>query len=144
MAVVKPIYLTAAGGIEEADPATDTISGPLLPSIVKTLSIYPPASGDNELFLYTDRALTISNVRAVLIGGGTSVALTGIYHATTRNSGSPNTVISSQTIDSFSTGVSWNTFSDPTVPANSWIWCVLGTVTGAVDGCTIAITYSFD
>lgn len=141
MANVKPIYLSA--GVEkEASVSSDKITSALIPELVRTLCNANPQSGESYTILYTPVAITISEVRAVIVGG-TSVVVS-MYHSATRNSGSPNTVFSSQTINNLSIGNSFTTFTDATVPAGSFIWVVFGTVTGTVTEASLGMVYDLD
>lgn len=86
---------------------------------------------------FTTVPITITMVRAVLrttVDGTKDTAKCNIYFSTDISSGSPNTLWSTDknVVDS-TTGITYSSFDDATIPAYSWIWLQCNDEVGTVN-----------
>jgi hypothetical protein len=100
-----------------------------------------PSAGDNFALLEVPDAITISEVNYA-VGGGTSVAVTMSYYTNYDLSGAATTILTTQTVVLGDTN--YTSFSTASVPAGSWIYAKLTTVTGAVERFGFRVTYTRD
>jgi hypothetical protein len=94
----------------------------------KHITVESPISGDTVLWFRLGAATTVEELVTV-IDSGTSVVLT-IKHATNRSL--TGTTVYTGTCSNSTTGAVITTFSDETIPADSFVWLIIGTVTGTV------------
>ena len=103
----------------------------------RSLIFLAPQPNDEQTLLFTNSALTISEIRGV-IRAGTDVDI-DVKYATSRNQ--TGTTIASGTIANNSTGATL-TVSNANIPANSYVWCEITTVTGIVDEFHLNVLFS--
>jgi len=108
----------------------------------KSIPIEDPVATDNFTLGFFDKAITITQLNDV-IQGTTSVTW-NIKHATTRDSGSPNSLFTSDRTTSSTSGAETSTFADATIPAGSWVWYVASAIVGTPDELNITIHFTFD
>jgi hypothetical protein len=101
----------------------------VLPIIEKSITIEAPTSGDDVSWFFTNRAITATELRLVSVGTSVSSAVV-LKHATDRSAA--GTTIYSGTITSTTTGHDITSFSDATIPADSFVWWEVGTTTGTI------------
>lgn len=112
---------------------------------VLVLTVDDLADGMNYVIGYVGRAFTIAEIRAVHSGTGLatpSVQLT-VNQGTDRTSGTA-VVTGGSTITSTTTGNSVTSFTDATVPANSWLWITTGSKSGTTDNLEVIVRGSYD
>ena len=90
---------------------------------IKTITITYPTATENVTFFYTQQAYTIAEVEDVVRGTSPSVTY-NISFASTRDSGSPTNVFTSNRTVTSTAGSSTTTFANATIPANSWVWII--------------------
>jgi hypothetical protein len=110
----------------------------------KAMTLPDPGATENISLFFTDKAITITQLNAVVRGTTPSVTWQ-IRHAATRNAGGPNDVMSSdQTTTSESSGDEVTSFADATIPAGSWVWLVTTAASGTVVELHVSLEYSVD
>jgi hypothetical protein len=136
----------AASGIVSitGDDGANTITiGVAKVKQIKGATIESPGSSENISLFYTDHAITITRVSDVVRGTTPSVTY-NIRHATTRDSGSPNDVFGSNRTVTSTSGATTTTFSDATIPANSWVWLITSATSGTITDINITLQYEAD
>ena len=126
--------------------ATVKVEIALSATISKSITILSPGAAENVTIWETQRAITVTRLRSVLVSGVTSVTW-NIRHHPTRNTGSPNNVMSANlATTSATTGDTVTTFAggDPTIPAGSWVWLITSAVTGTGGSIGVTIDYTED
>lgn len=96
-----------------------------------------PQPNDEQTLLYTNNALTVSEIRGV-IRSGTDVEI-DVKYATSRNL--TGTTIASGTIANNNTGATL-TISNANVPLNSYVWCEVTAINGIVDEFHLNVLFS--
>ena len=87
----------------------------------KGITIESPTSSEDITWFFTDRAITVAQVRAVLANGAATPTVTyQVFHATDRSAAGTG-VTTSGAVTNTTTGAD-ATLSDTTIPANSWVW----------------------
>ncbi|MHA2163346.1 MAG: hypothetical protein ACXABF_13075, partial [Candidatus Thorarchaeota archaeon] len=107
------------------------------------LNVENPGDAEDIGILFTDVAITIQSIRAVVRGTTPSVTINP-RHSTDR-SAAGNTILSSATaITNTTTGQNLTSFNDATVPASSWIWLETTAQSGTVLELTLTIFFTED
>lgn len=104
----------------------------------RAFSILSPANVSDQTLFYTDAELTVSEVRAVITGAGTSSDYNLKYSSSRNGSG---TSVASDTVTNKTTG-DVATLSNATIPANSWVFTEVSSVVGLVDELVINLKFS--
>ncbi len=127
-------YNATTGDWETSAPADPTVR------MSKTLMIQYPQDGDICNVFFTNQAITISEVRAARVGG-TDMEW-GLWHGTTIHS----TALTVLSVTDMSTGSGddLTAFTDPTVPADSFITYEQGTTSGTPTNMSVTIFYTED
>ena len=108
-----------------------------------SITIENPSDSDDITIAYTDVAITVTAIEAV-ITAGTSVTF-WIMHNPDRTAAGLEVDDTIFTCNSLTTGNGWSSgFEDATIPAASFIWIEAGTVTGVVTELHITIFYTVD
>lgn len=108
----------------------------------KSISVLSPQDGDDIVLFYTRYAITVQEVATVLRGSGGPSVLFSIRHSTDR-SAVGTTVVNAGTASSTTIG-NTPTLNDTTIPAYSWVWMEIGTLTGAVDEFHLTLFFRID
>lgn len=103
----------------------------------------PSASEDIGLF-FTEDAITISSIRAVLVGSSTPSVTWTIRHSTDRSATGNEVVTSGTTTTSTTTGSNVVSFNDATIPASSFVWFETTAQSGTVDQIELTLFYGID
>jgi hypothetical protein len=111
----------------------------------KTMTIGGPTATDIVTIFYTDVAITVTKLNDQVQGSGGGLAVTyQINHATARNSGTPNTLLSAARTANTVAGSFTTTFNDATIPAGSWVWYVASSTGGVPSEISITLTYTIN
>lgn len=123
-----------------------TVASARLTSIkqAKGLSIQSPTASENATIFYTTQAITVEEVRTVMLGTSQSVTLT-INYGSSRASAT-GTIVASNTFDSGDTGYQTtgfaHTLNTTSIPAGSYIWLTTSATSGTINELNITLTYS--
>jgi len=93
---------------------------------------------------FTQIAITITEMRAVVRGSTPSVPWFVKHHATDRTNAGTALVTAGTTTTSETAGDDVTSFDDATIPADSFVWLETGTVTGTVAEFHLTIIYTED
>ena len=111
----------------------------------KSISVEDPTSSEDITLFFTSRAITITEIRAVLLGSSTpSVTWTIRHHATDRSNAGNEVVTSGTTTTSTTSGSDVTAFNDATIPADSFVWLETTAQSGTVDELHITIIGTYD
>lgn len=102
-----------------------------------------PVANDEAPLFYTNRAITVTEVRSVR-SGGTSITW-NLHHASDRSAAGTDVFSSDQVTTSTTTGDVDNTgFNDATIPAGSFFWVDVASVSGTPNWCEWFIKFTVD
>ncbi len=97
-----------------------------------------PTSSENVTLFYTTVALTLTKVKAVVLGSSPSITYS-VVSGSSRASVS-ETHVNSATITNTTTGAD-ATLADATITAGSWVWVTTTAVSGTVDSFSISLEF---
>ncbi len=109
-------------------------------TVIKSMTLPSPTNTDDISLFFTDTAITISKMVAVLIGTTPSVTWT-IRYASDRSATGTEVVTSGTTTTSTTTGSVITSFNSASIPANSFVWLEVTAVSGTVDSLNVNIIY---
>jgi hypothetical protein len=109
----------------------------------KSITIESPTGSEDISIFFTNKAITITEIRAVVRGSSPSVDWT-IRHGTSRSAAGAEVVTGGTTTTDESTGSDVTTFDDETVIADSFVWLGTTVQTGTVDELALTIVYTED
>lgn len=115
----------------------------LQPERGRSVTIESPTSSEDISMFFINRAITISEMRAVVRGTTPSVTWT-IRHGTDRSAAGAEVVTGGTTTTSQSTGSDVTSFDDATVIADSFVWFETTAATGTNDELHVTIFYRLD
>ena len=119
--------------------------GPIGPSEnSKSLTIEDPAANEDLTVFFTDQAITLSRIQAVLRGSSTPSVTWTIRHDLDRSAVGNEAVTGGTVTTSTTTGSSVTSFNDPTIPANSWVWVETTVKSGVVNALHLTLDYTVD
>ena len=111
-------------------------------TLTKTIVIEYPTNTEDICFWFTPVAITITEVRGVIVGSG--YVTIDPDHSTSRSAGGNDIFGSPNIVSSTTAGDTWTSLQDATVPANSWIRMKTTSVSGAPTQLTVTFTYTED
>ena len=110
-----------------------------------SITVEDPTSSEDISIAFTNVAITITEMRAVLIGSATpSVTWKIRHHATDRNNAGNAVVTAGTTTTSTTTGDDVASFDDATIPADSFIWLETTAKSGTVTEIHITLIGTVD
>ncbi len=110
-----------------------------------SITVKDPGNAEDITIAFTNRAITITEIRAVLVGSATpSVTWKIRHHATDRNNVGNAVVTAGTTTTSTTAGSDVTAFDDATIPADSFIWFETTAKSGTVTELHITIVYTVD
>jgi hypothetical protein len=112
---------------------------------IASITLEDPTSSEDVTVFFTPVAITISEMRAVLLGSSTpSVTWTIRHHATDRSNAGNEVVTSGTTTTSTTSGSDVTSFNDATIPADSFVWLETTAQSGTVDELHVSIVFTED
>jgi len=132
-------YLKTGG--HAANPSWDS---PVKSTLTKAITVESPTATEDISIFFTDIAITINKIVAVLVGSATPSVTWTIRHGTDRSATGAEVVTSGTTTTSVSTGSVITSFNDATIIANSYIWLETTAQSGTVGQIAITIEYTED
>ncbi len=109
-----------------------------------SITVEDPTSSEDITIAFTEKAITITEIRAVLIGSATPSVTWKIRHHTDRNNAG-NAVVTAGTVTTSTTaGSDVTAFDDATIPADSFIWLETTAKSGTVTEIHVTIVYTVD
>lgn len=111
----------------------------------KSISIESPTATEDITMFFTNVAITITEMRAVLNNGTATPSVTWtIRHNSDRSAAGAEVVTGGTTTTSVSTGSDVISFNDATIPADSFVWFVTTAQSGTVPNMSVTIIYDED
>ena len=113
-----------------------------LATLRESVTIVDPTDTDDVTIFFTPVAITITDVRSHITG--TTNVVFNIGHASTRTGTQLDVFTSDITLTSTSGQSNNSGFNDATIPANSWVWLEIVSVSGTPDLFHASIIYTED
>jgi hypothetical protein len=112
------------GGANQGPPG---VAGPMGP---KALSLQLPVANDEVGMFYAKTALTLTQLNAV-VRGTTPGVVWSLFCAAARNNASPQIILANINTTSMVNNTT-TVFTNPNIPANSWVWMKVISTSGVV------------
>ena len=107
----------------------------------KSITVESPSAAEDISIFFTNRAVTITEIRAVVRGSTPSVTWT-VRHGTSRSGAGSEAVTGGTETTDESAGSDVTSFDDATIVADSFVWLETTAQTGTVDELAITIFYT--
>jgi hypothetical protein len=111
---------------------------------VKAITVESPTATEDISMFFTDDAVTVTQLNAVLRGSSTPSVTWTIRHSTDRSAAGNEVVTSGTTTTSTTTGSEVTSFNDATIPAGSFVWLETSAQSGTVDELNVIIEFTID
>jgi len=130
------MYIKDDGGAESQLGGKDPES--------KSIIIENPSASEDLSFFFTDVAITLSKLRAILTGSSTPSLTWTIRHGTSRSATGSEVVTGGTVTTDTGTGSDITSMDDPTIVADSHVWIETTAQSGNVDSIIINVFYDED
>ena len=108
-----------------------------------SITLIQPTASENVTVFFTDKAVTLQKMAAVLTGAGPSVTWS-VRFAADRSTAGTEVVTGGTTTTSITTGDVVTTFNNASIPANSFVWLTTTATSGTVNTFHLTATYTVD
>ena len=154
MADKRPLVVGTAN-VQQFDGGSDSleVNGPLKAGgkisgagheLYKSITIEDPVATEDISMFFTNKAITVTEMRAVLVGASTPSVTWTIRHGTDRSATGAEVVTSGTVTTSVSTGSDVTSFNDATIVLDSFIWLETTAKSGTVTEIQVTIVYTTD
>ena len=109
-----------------------------------SIIIEDPTATEDLSFFFSNLAITITEMRAVLTGSSTPSVTWTVRHGTDRNATGAEVVTSGTATTSTTTGSDVTSFNDATVLADSHLWVETTAQGGTADSLLITVIFEID
>jgi hypothetical protein len=116
----------------------------LTPIQVQHLTIANPGASEDFSFFFTDKAITILKITAVLVGSASPSVTWTIRHDADRSAAGTEVVTGGTVTTSVTTGSVVTSFNDATVIANAFLWLETTAQSGTVNSINVTVFYKQD
>ena len=113
-------------------------------NLIKGVTLQSVSSSEDVTMFFTDVAITITQMNAVVRGNSTPSVTWTVRHNSDRSATGNEVVTSGTTTTSQSTGSEVTSFNDATIPAGSWVWLETTATGGVVDEYSLTVLYTED
>jgi len=110
----------------------------------KSITIEDSTSTEDISLWFSNKAITITEIRAVLVGSLTPSVTWTIRHGADRSAAGAEAVTGGTTTTSTTSGSDVTSFNDATIAADSFIWLETTAQSGTVDEIDITIFFTID
>jgi len=125
------------------DDTWDVPPGGSAATLTKSITVESPTASENLSMFYTNVAITVTQITSVILGS-TSVTF-DIEHGTSRATATGTGVIGTDVVcNSTTTGVVTTTFTDATIPADSFVWLSTSALSGTPTEFNVTVEYTED
>jgi hypothetical protein len=118
--------------------ATTVLSGP---TMTKTISVVSPGAAENDTIFYTPTAITITEVRCVLVGSSTPSVTPNVKYGTDRSAAGTSVTTAPAAVTSVTTGTAV-TLNNTAPAAGSFIWLTTSAQSGTVTEMSVTVTFT--
>ena len=120
---------------------TQPVGSSLRAALSKSITIENPTGSEDLSMFFTNKSITITEIRAALRGSATPSVTMTIRHGTDRNAVGAEVVTGGSVITSITTGLDITSFNNPTVVADSFVWLETIAQSGTVLELQVTILY---
>ena len=110
----------------------------------ESATIEDPSASEDISWFFTNQAITLTEIRAVLTGSSTPSVTWTIRHSTDRSATGNEVVTSGTTTTSTTSGSDVTAFNDATIPADSFVWIETTAQSGTVTSIHFTTYFTVD
>lgn len=110
----------------------------------KNITIENPTASEDFSMFYSDDAITVTKMVAVVVGSSSPSITWTARHSTDRSASGNEVVTSGTTTTSTTTGSVVTSFNDATIPGDSFVWLESTALSGVVNSVNVTIFYTVD
>ena len=110
----------------------------------KAIVIENPTASESISYFFTDVAITVAKLRAVLVGSVSPSVTWTVRFAPSREDAGTEIVTGGTVTTSTTTGSDVTALDEPAIPANSHVWIVTTAKSGTVGSININLFYNED
>lgn len=110
----------------------------------KSIIVESPTASEDLSFFFTNVAITVTKMNAVLVGSATPSVTWTIRHGTDRSATGAEVVTGGTVTTSTTTGSDITVFDDPTIVSDSHVWLETTAKSGTVNSIVITIFFNED
>lgn len=110
----------------------------------KTITVDEPTGAEDIGLWFTDVAITVTQMNAVLVGSSSPSVTWTVRHSPDRSAAGNEVKTAGTTTTSTTTGSEVTSFNDPTIPADSWVWLETTAQSGTVTSLSLTVKYTID
>lgn len=110
----------------------------------KSVLVENPINTEDLSLFFTDKAITITKIRPILVGSASPSVTWTLRHATDRSVVGTEVINIGTTTTEVTTGIDIISFDDSTIIANSHIWFESTAKSGTVKSINLTIFYTED
>ena len=116
-----------------------------LPTLSKSITVEDPTGAEDISMFFTSVAITVTEIRAVLVGGGASRSVTWtVRHGTDRSATGAEAVTGGTATTSLTSGSDVTSFNDATIVADSFVWIETTAMVDDPGEISLTIVYTED
>lgn len=106
----------------------------------KSITVTSPTASEKVPLFFTRKALTVVEIRSLVLGTSPSVTFS-VRHGTDVSGSGTEVVTSGTTCTNTTTGLSTTSFNSASVAANSWVWLTTSAVSGTVSAMHVTVHF---
>jgi hypothetical protein len=114
------------------------------PIYTKAITVETPTATEDVSLFWTDDAITITKIVAVLVGSSTPSVTWTVRHGSDRSAAGTEVVTGGTVTTSITTGSVVTSFNDATVVADAFLWLETTAQSGTVTSLNVTIHYTID
>jgi hypothetical protein len=107
----------------------------------KSIAIENPTASEKWVLFFTESAITVAKIEAVLLGSSTPSVTFSIRYGTDISGAGTEVVTSGITVTSVSTGSATTSFNSASVPASNFVWITTSAQSGTVTALQVSVIY---
>lgn len=113
-------------------------------STSKSILIESPTNLEDLSFFFTDRSITITKIRPILVGSNLPSVTWTLRHGTDRSAVGSEVISVGTVTTEVTTGIDIISFDDPTIIANSHVWFETTVQSGIIESINLTVFYTED
>jgi len=110
----------------------------------KSIIIENPVLNDDLSYFFISVPITVTKIRAVLVGSATPSVTWTIRHGVDRSAAGAEVVTGGTVTTGVTTGSDITAFDDATIIADSWVWIEITAQSGTVGSIIVTLFYDED
>jgi len=138
------LHIKRGTGVNSDKRITHENAKKSLVSLNKTIIVELPSNSEDLSFFFTNIPITITEIRAVLVGNTSPSVTWTIRHGTDRSAVGAEVVTGGTVTTDTTVGSDVTTFDDPTIVADSHVWFETTAKSGTVDSIIVTLFYTED